>query len=164
MNFNKVIVKIKAYLLKILRQNTSPHKIALSFAIGTFIALIPLLGFGIIIGLIVAMIFKQLNKPALMSAFLIWNPFIVVPLMAISYQIGDIFFGQTEVIRYQLDILNNIFTYTRRFLVGHIVLSADLAIISYLIIRVASYFYHLRKKSKSKIKSAVEPNTKSTLL
>ncbi|NLJ08105.1 MAG: DUF2062 domain-containing protein [Sphingobacteriales bacterium] len=140
--------RIRTFLVKIIRQNASPHRLALSFAIGTFIAILPLFGFGIILGLIVVMVFRQLNKPALMSAFVVWNPLIVVPLMAISYQIGDIFFGSAEVIKYKIELLNHLITFTRRFLVGHLIITADLSIISYLVIRFAAFLYELRKKKR----------------
>ncbi|HRU67279.1 MAG TPA: DUF2062 domain-containing protein [Bacteroidia bacterium] len=138
---------IRTFLVKIIRQNASPHRLALSFAIGTFIAILPLFGFGIILGLIVVMVFKQLNKPALMSAFVVWNPLIVVPLMAISYHI---FFGSAEVIKYKIELLNHLITFTRRFLVGHLIITADLSIISYLVIRFAAFLYELRKKKRQK--------------
>ncbi|MBA3064624.1 DUF2062 domain-containing protein, partial [Candidatus Woesearchaeota archaeon] len=70
----KIIKKIKEHLSEIIRIKTSPHSIALGFAIGTFIAILPTLGFTYLIAIIVMLVYAKESKIALFGALLLWNP------------------------------------------------------------------------------------------
>jgi len=150
MNLKKFYLFVRQFLAKIAKQNASPHIIALSFAIGSFIAILPLFGLGIPIALAVAFSYKKLNKIAIMSSFVLWSPLLVVPLMTLSYQIGDWFFGSAEVVKYNFNILNYILTFSRRFLIGHSILTVIGSVLSYFLMRIAINYYYQRKKNKGK--------------
>jgi hypothetical protein len=136
--------KIKRHLGEVVSIKKSPHSIAAGFAIGTLIAVLPTFGLGIFIGLLVLLIFKRVSKISMFISFALWNPFILALLYPVSYSIGNLIFRKEPVKIYDVEILNNIFVYSRRFLLGSLVLSVTLAIASYLLILILVYRYHHR--------------------
>jgi len=150
--YKKILTRLKCYLRRISQLNASPRIIALSFAIGSFIAIIPLFGFGILIGLSVIFIFKKLNKIALMSAFIIWNPLILAPIITFSYKLGDIIFSGVEIVKYEMMFLNHFFTFTRRFLVGNMIIDFSLSLISFVVVYFLVLFYRKKQFKRSQVK------------
>jgi len=150
---NEIWNKSRRYLKLVVLQRSTPDNIALSFAIGTFIAIIPMFGAGILLGLAIAFMFRKLNKIALMSAFVVWNPLFTVPLIALSGNIGNLLFDGMEVVKYELEFFNNFFTFTRRFLVGNLIIDAIFTLISYFAIKHLFIWYQKRREMR-KLKAA----------
>jgi len=148
LSVKEIIRRSKHYLKVVVSLRSSPENIALSFAIGTFIAIIPMFGVGILIGLMIAILFKKLNKIALMLAFVVWNPLFTVPLFALSGKIGDILFHGVEVMKYEIDFFNHLFTFTRRFMIGNLMLDVILSVFSYFVIKKLFYWYKKRKQRR----------------
>jgi uncharacterized protein len=113
---------------------TEPHQVAGGFAIGTFIAILPTFGLGALLGLLIILLFKNVNKMALFSAFAVWNPFVLVPLYGVAYAIGDALFQSSPVVSYEIPFLYQLFHLTRRLLVGNFILALALSLVSYVII------------------------------
>lgn len=116
----------------------TPHDIASGFAIGTFIALLPTFGFSILLVFAFLAIFPSINRPAALLSLAIWNPFIQVPIYTLSYQIGDMLFGSLPVLSYEFELLNQIYSFTRRFLIGHLLVATILTILSYMTLLIVS--------------------------
>lgn len=117
---------------------TDPHEVALGFALGSFIALLPTFGFSALLGILLMMVFPRLNRPAVFLALALWNPLVQIPIYALSFGIGSELFGNAPVIKYQVEILNQLYTFTRRFLVGHLLLTAAVTVITYVVVWVLS--------------------------
>ncbi len=147
--------KLKKRLEEVAEIKTSPHSIAAGFAIGTLIAILPTFGLGIFIGLAVVFIFKKVSKISLLISFVVWNPAVLFSLYPLSYRIGDLFLANIPVHSYKIQILNQIFVHSRRFLVGSVVLAVTVAIASYLVILILADFYQ-RKKIKGLKEEAKE--------
>ncbi|MFH1053581.1 MAG: DUF2062 domain-containing protein [Candidatus Woesearchaeota archaeon] len=130
----KLINKVKDHFHNVLSIKTTPKEIALGFAIGTFISIIPTPGFNIIIGLIIVLIFERISKLALFGAMVIWNPLTLIPIYLLSFKIGNLIFGSLPVVEFQLSMLNQILFYSRRFLVGNLIVAIGVSIISYVIV------------------------------
>lgn len=156
LSVKEIIRRSKHYLKVVVSLRSTPENIALSFAIGTFIAIIPMFGVGILIGLLIAIMFKKLNKIALMLAFVVWNPLFTVPILALSGKIGDILFHGVEVMKYEIDFFNHFFTFTRRFLVGNLILDVILSVSSYFVIKKLFYWYKKRKQKRQALRQKVE--------
>ena len=109
----------------------TPHDIASGFAIGTFIALLPTFGFSILLAFVFLALFPTINRPAALLALAIWNPLVQVPIYTLSYQIGDLLFSSAPLLSYKFEILNQIYYFTRRFLIGHLLLTIIITVISY---------------------------------
>ena len=131
----KLTDKIKKHFRDVWEIKTSSHSIALGFAIGTLIAVLPTPGFGVLLGLFLVLIFKRINKFSLIVAFVFWNPFVLLPFYYLSYKIGNILFGSLPVIKYDVVILDQIYNFSRRFLVGNLLIAIFLSITSYFLIR-----------------------------
>ncbi len=72
--------------------NDTPHRLALAFAIGVFIAFSPIFGLHIITCLLVAWMFR-LSKLALITATFINNPWTIVPMYGFCIWFGGKLLG-----------------------------------------------------------------------
>jgi len=138
--------KIKKHFEEVLKIKTSPSSIAAGFALGTFIAILPTFGLGLFIGLWIILIFKNMSKISMMIAFAIWNPFVLAGLYPLSYEIGEFILKGEPVQKYNFMVLNQFFTYSKRFILGNIILSTIISSISYFIIYYSSLYYKEENK------------------
>jgi len=130
----KIIKKLKEHFKEVLGIKTSPHSIVLGFAIGTFIAILPTLGFTYLIATIVMLVYAKESKIALFGALLIWNPFVLFPIYTLSYRLGDfILSGFPEV--YPLQVIGQFRYTTLRFLIGNFIIAMLFSVTSYFILR-----------------------------
>ncbi len=77
----------KEVIKKILSLDDSPHKIALSFAVGVYISISPFLGFHTLLAILLSLIFK-LNKVATITGSWINNPWTLAPVYYADLKIG----------------------------------------------------------------------------
>ncbi|MBU2576322.1 MAG: DUF2062 domain-containing protein [Nanoarchaeota archaeon] len=143
--------KIKKHLSEVLELKTSPHSIAMGFALGTFIAILPTFGLGAFIGLFFIMIFKKISKVSMFISFAIWNPLVLAFLTTVEYGIGDLIYSDLPIIYFKFEIFNKIFLFTRRILIGSIVLATTISIICYILI-----WYFSKKYQKKRFGSVGE--------
>jgi len=144
--------KLKKHFDDVLAIKKTPHEIALGFAIGTAIAVLPTFGLGILIGLLIILILKDVSKLAMFVAFAFWNPILLIPLAGLSYALGDFLLKGDPIIHFRIELLNQIFIYTRRFLVGNIIITIVLTILSYYIV-----YFLVRKYQKKEIPILQKP-------
>jgi uncharacterized protein (DUF2062 family) len=71
----------------------TPREVALSFSIGVFVTALPTLGFGLVIFVVLAYLFKQLSKIALFASVLVLNPAVKWGVYGTSFWIGNRLFG-----------------------------------------------------------------------
>lgn len=127
--------KLKRHFLEVLRTKTSDHSVAMGFAIGSFVAILPTPGISILIGIAIVAIFKKINKYALFLAMIVWNIWTLAPIYWASYEIGQAIFGDSEVVVWEFEQLDQVFEYTRRFMVGNLFLSIPISVLSYFLVR-----------------------------
>ena len=130
----RIIKKIKEHFKEVLGIKTSPHSIALGFAIGTFIAILPTFGFTYLIAIIVMLVYAKESKIALFGALLLWNPFVLFPVYTLSYRLGDFILTGSPAI-YPLQGIEQFRYATLRFLVGNFIIAVLFSLTSYFIIR-----------------------------
>lgn len=145
--------KLKKHFIEVAKIKKSPHSIAMGFAIGTLIAILPTFGLGIFIGLLVILIFPKISKVSMMIAFVIWNPIILYSLIPIEYKIGDLIVGDAPIVRYEFEFLNWVFNHTKRYLIGSAILSIFTSIVAYIFALIFSY--KLQKKHSESIKEEI---------
>jgi len=133
--------KLKTHFKGVLRIKSSPHSIAMGFALGTLIAILPTFGLGIFIGLGIILIFKKISKISMMVSFIIWNPVVLFFMYGLSYTIGDFLFIGSPIKTYELEILNKLFVYSRRFLIGNLILAVSLSMVCYFIVFFSTRYY-----------------------
>lgn len=142
---NKIIEKLKEHFHEVTRIKKSEHSIALGFAIGTFISIIPTPGFNILLGLLVVLIYEKVNKFSLFGAMAFWNPLTLAPIYLLSYEIGNFLFGSLPVVKYNIVLLDQIYNFSRRFLVGNFILAIIISALSYYIVKKVVYLYKKRR-------------------
>ncbi|MFH1439515.1 MAG: DUF2062 domain-containing protein [Candidatus Woesearchaeota archaeon] len=140
--------KLMHHFHEVIKLKKSPHSIALGFAVGTFISILPTPGLNILLGLLVVLIYEKINKISLFGSIIFWNPLFTIPLDGLSYKIGSLIFGSAPVVRYNIVILDNIYNFTRRFLVGEIITAVFLSVFSYLLVFLIAYYIQNRRKLK----------------
>ena len=147
--------KLRKHLEDVLKIKTSPYSIALGFALGTLIAILPTFGLGLFIGLAIILVFKKISKISMVIAFAVWNPLVLFFCYGLSYKIGDFLLKGFPVKTYSIEILNKLFVYPRRFLLGNFILAITMFILSYFIIFFAARYYQ-KKHPLEKIEEFVE--------
>lgn len=123
--------RLREHFRQVLETKHSPHAIASGFSIGTFLALLPTFGLGLLLGLLVMMVYKRISKYAMVAAFVVWNPLVQPPLYALSYIFGEWMFGSAPRATYNIEILNVVHHVTRRYLTGMVLIAAAVALLCY---------------------------------
>ena len=137
----KLLRKIKKHFNEVLKLKTTPHEIALGFAIGAFIAIFPTFGLAPLIGIVIVLIFKKISKISLFSGMLVFNELVLIPIYALGYKIGEFIFSGEPTLYFKFEILNQLYTLTQRFLVRNTILAIILSFLSYFIVFYLVRYY-----------------------
>ncbi len=140
--------KIKHHFLEVLELKTSTVSIAAGFAVGSLISILPTPGFGVVLGTVVVMLFKKVNKISTFIALAFWNPLTLAPIYALSFKIGYLIFGNEPIVEYKFTILEQVYHYTQRFLVGNIISAICISALCYFMSYVAVEAFKRKKNSK----------------
>ncbi|MCP4428001.1 MAG: DUF2062 domain-containing protein [Chloroflexi bacterium] len=124
------------------RSNDSPRRLALAFAIGAFISLLPLPGLDLALMTVLAAWFKQLNRAALYAAAAVWNSFVVAPFYALSHQVGGFIFQTGRVP--EIPFSGQTGLLVQRFLLGNLVVAFSVTAVSFLIVQTGLTLYRAR--------------------
>ncbi|MBN1653295.1 MAG: DUF2062 domain-containing protein [Deltaproteobacteria bacterium] len=135
-------------LNKIKTTKKSPNYIALGFALGTLLAILPTPGISIVFGIILLLIFPRISKISMMAAIAVWNPFVTAPIYALSYEIGDLFFRDHEVLRIELTSLNQAWNFSKRLLFGTSIIGLTASLLSFFMIKYSVLAYRNRLKDR----------------
>ncbi len=138
--------KLRKHFREVLKIKKTPQSIAMGFAIGTFLAILPTPGFSILLGFLLVLIFEKINKFSLIGAMAFWNPITLIPIYYISYHIGNFFMTDAPVVVYRFVLLNQLFRFTRRFLIGNLILAVFFSVLFYFIVFFLSKKYQEYKE------------------
>ncbi|MBU0957510.1 MAG: DUF2062 domain-containing protein [Nanoarchaeota archaeon] len=127
----KYYEKLKQHVIDVLKIKKSPHSIAMGFAVGTFLEIIPLPGITFLVGLLIVFIFKKINKISMLLAFLFWNILLTGPLYILAFQIGNMLFEPGNVVFFHYQFLDIAYNFARRVVVGAAIIGFFVAVISY---------------------------------
>lgn len=133
---------------KVIRLRDSTHQIALGFAIGVSVGILPTLGFGALILAGLAVIIR-FNIFSAIVGTLINNPVFVPFWVASSYKVGEVI-TRMGVDLSEKGLLQNLFGFGLSFLVGNIILSIALGIVSYFVI---FFIIEAYRSSRNKLKN-----------
>jgi hypothetical protein len=137
--------KLKKHLDEVLKVKTSPHSIAMGFALGTIIVILPTFGLGIFIGLFLLLFLKRVSKVSMFVSFAFWNPIVLALLYPLEYSIGNFLLPNSPIIKFKLEIFNQLFLYTRGYLVGTFILAIFAGIFFYIFLLIISTKYQNKK-------------------
>lgn len=136
--------KLGRRLQVLLGIDDTPHRIALSFAIGVFLAFFPIYGTHTALALLAAYVFRVSRAPALLG---IWvnNPWTIIPMYMTGTILGCEMLGVSASELSSLDwhqavhsfhgLLDTLRPYLWPFLVGNTVLGLLAAVIAYVALR-----------------------------
>ncbi len=136
------ITQIRAHLRRILHLGEPPHRTALAFAVGAFIAFSPTYGLHTLSALFCAWAFR-LNLVALMAGSLINNPWTVVPILGATLWTGVQLTGLPQVPAMDwadlsaMALYEQVMPYAVPFFLGGFVLSVIGAAVGYAVAYVA---------------------------
>ena len=133
---------------KLLLGDFSPHSIALGVAIGTLVALLPSFGFSALLALLLIFIFPTINRPAIFISLIIWNPLVQIPIYALSFQLGSMMFTDAPLVKYDIEVLNQLYSFTKRFLVAHMIIVSGITLATYLITRAVLVYRNARRRGR----------------
>lgn len=148
----------RLWLRAILREQDTPHSIALGTAIGIFVGFTPTVGIQVIIVLTIALLtspFFRFSRLAAVLAVQISNPLTMVPIYWANYKLGTIFtkrhlnydefagLFQYDTFSAWMQTLKDImFTAGTPLLIGSLIVSTCLALATYpLMLRLIDQFH-----------------------
>lgn len=79
-----------------LTEDQTPHQVAASFAIGTFITMLPTWGVGVLLFFILIYVFEWINKVALFASVIVFNPVVKWGVYALSLALGFALLGPVD--------------------------------------------------------------------
>ena len=144
------LTQVRSYLGQVLHLRESPHRTALAFALGAFIAFSPTYGMHTLSVIFCTWAFR-LNFIAVMTGSLINNPWTVVPILGATFWTGFWLLGTPQVASLTWhdlgleSLYRQILPYALPFLVGGIVLSFFSALVSY----PAVYWFILQYRTRA---------------
>ncbi len=147
------LISYRDLIKTIAHLDDSPHKIALSFAVGVYIAASPFFGIHTILAIVLSIIFG-LNKLATITGSWVNMPWTAPIIYYIEYRIGAFFLGKDPhfnlkpfTIQHYLESGKNAFL---SIFIGSIIVGIILSIIFYFIIKYLVELYRRRKHVSTK--------------
>jgi uncharacterized protein (DUF2062 family) len=155
---------IRSHVRQILHLHESPHRTALAFAVGAFIAFSPTYFFHTVTVVFCTWAFR-LNFLALMAGALINNPWTLVPILSATFWTGFRLLGMPDVppLRWEdlglRSLYDQILPYAVPFFVGGFVLSVLAAVVAYPLAYVFIAQYRARIRLASREPGPLPPQT-----
>ncbi|MXR51040.1 DUF2062 domain-containing protein [Halovenus sp. WSH3] len=88
--------RVRAAVYDSFTHEHTPRQIALSFALGTFITMLPTFGFGLIVFVVLIRLFEWINSIALFSSVAVFNPIVKWGVYAGSFALGFLLLGPVD--------------------------------------------------------------------
>jgi uncharacterized protein (DUF2062 family) len=135
-------LKLRHRLRSLLGINEPPKKIALSFAIGVFWGISPLLGLHTILALLSAWLLR-LNRFVTITGVYVTNPWTIVPIYAFSTWVGTLITKKTFLSGIDwknlsiASLSNELRPLLLSFIIGTLLVGAVSSLLSYLILKKA---------------------------
>jgi uncharacterized protein (DUF2062 family) len=115
-----------------LTEDYTPHQVATSFALGTFICMLPTLGVGLAFFLVLSFVFRSMNKLALFASAVIFNPILKTGVWVISLALGFLVLGSVDGFAAgDVPTLSDGTAIVLRLVFGSILLAIPTAILAY---------------------------------
>ena len=130
------LADVRALFRQVLHLRESPHRTALAFAIGVFIAFCPAYGLHTVMVAVCTWLFG-LNFVALMAGAFLNNPWTLVPILGATFWTGARIVGETSLPSFNWSdlsfngIYQQVMPYAWPFFIGGTVLSVVGALLAY---------------------------------
>jgi len=94
--FGGYVERIRTELHDAFTEDYTPTETARSFALGTFITMLPTLGAGLLVFVVLAAVFDRVSKIALLASVVVFNPAVKWGVYAASFTLGVLLLGPLE--------------------------------------------------------------------
>lgn len=125
---------VRSRLREIFKEDHTPREIAGSFALGTFITMLPTLGIGLVLFAIFAYLFDWISKLALVATVVIFNPIVKWGVYAASYGLGSFILSPGAGGGVSQLAVTSSREVVIRLLVGNLILATIGALIGYVVV------------------------------
>lgn len=112
----------------------TPRETAASFAIGTFITMLPTLGVGLFVFVVIAYLSDRINTVALFASVVVFNPAVKWGVYVASFALGVLVLGPVEGVGLADVSLDAGPDIVSRLLVGNALLAIAATAISYVVV------------------------------
>jgi uncharacterized protein (DUF2062 family) len=136
---------LSGHLHRLCTENCSPHDVALGFSLGTFINILAP-GISIFIALLVLLVYRRLNKLSFFVALAVWNWVTLVPVYALSYEVGSRLFGHLPRFSYDLFKPDKIMSISKNLILANLIVAGVISVCSYFLVRQVVAVYRRRKE------------------
>ena len=130
----RYLERIRVELRRAFAEAHTPREIAASFAIGTFITMLPTLGTGLLLFVVIAFLFSRINRIALFASVLVFNPMVKWGVYAASFTLGVFLLGPVPGISMADVSLTAGPDIVIRLVVGNLILAVVATVPSYFIV------------------------------
>lgn len=125
---------IRSRLGEIFKEHHSPREIAGSFALGTFVTMLPTFGIGLVLFAIIAYLFDWVSKLALLATVVIFNPIVKWGIYVASYGLGSFILSTGAEVGVSRLAVTSSREIVIRLLVGNLILAPVGALIGYVVV------------------------------
>ena len=132
--FEQYVERARTELHASFVEDHTPRQVAGSFALGTFITMLPTLGTGLVMFLILSYLFESINRLALFASVVVYNPPVKWGVYASSITIGVLLLGPVEGVAMTGVSIDAGPALGVRLLVGNLILAVVATVASYVIV------------------------------
>lgn len=128
------VTRVRGAVRKSLTEDHTPHQVAGSFAMGTFICMLPTLGVGFGVFVVLSFLSRWINKLALFASAVVFNPALKSGVWVVSLAIGFVVLGPVEGFAIgDVPTLSDGGAIVLRLVFGSFVLAVPTALVAYVI-------------------------------
>ena len=130
---NGYVDRVRDELRKSFTQEYSTREVAGSFALGVFITMLPTLGTGLLLFVLLAWLFDRINRAALVASVIVFNPVVKWGVYAASFTLGVLILGPVPGVTPAEVSLSAGPEIVIRLLVGNLILAVVAAVPGYFV-------------------------------
>lgn len=125
------VERIREELRRTFAEEHTPRELAGSFSIGAFITMLPTLGVGLLVFVVIAFLFDRVSKIALFASVVVFNPVVKWGVYVASFTLGVLLLGPVEGVGIGDVSLSAGPEIVTRLVVGNLILAVIATAISY---------------------------------
>jgi len=148
---------IKERLLTSFVEKHTPQEVAFSFSLGVFITMLPTLGTGLLVMVLLAFLFERLSKIAMFASVVVFNPVVKWGVYGASYSLGTALLGPAPGVSFSSLSLSAGPHILARLWLGNLILAVIAAVVGYVVgLRLVNEFR--RRATEGEVASIDSPN------
>lgn len=132
--FDRYADRIRDELHSSFREDSTPRELSGSFALGAFITMLPTLGTGLALFVVIVHVVGWVSKLALFASVLVFNPAVKWGVYAASFGIGTALLGPVEGVSLTGASFSAGPEIVVRLLVGNLILAVVATVVSYVVV------------------------------